>query len=498
MFNPNEPQRQRTSQENLECQYASRSIEQSDYLWPEFRLELVDGKFLVGGTLEGSRWLLQEALIGWGLESAIALAPLDHWWEALGCAYEVQCYSQSEWLTWAEEQPISSNYRQEWWPPLGSQYKGEHRWIRDRLRQSLSTAISQGILGACFGPNYGMQVETHVFTPDILMRSDVRLAENTCHDCYMEGGADMVVEIVLPEHVTLEEQVRRRYYEQGNVAHYWIVNPVTKQIQFWQWYPEGYQLQSLDPDGCYRGVSGLTFSPAMFWSAEHELSAFTSVQQPRRWHLEFEEGEELGWGSLPFEPNVALSPYSIEVEQFISWCPETKLEGGPFPLIGGSEVGTRNVIAMLLMSLGLVDAVRLMPGYEWVRVLRRIERQQQQDCQKRQEWWSCAQAIAHQLQTEYQVGGVGLIGNFLQSDPLNAWSELHLVLWDVPEQSKMPNPRQTLTDAPPTRITEVQRASPAEWQQICQGMTVLVGQWRRQEQPRPQKRLQFQWLPSPA
>ena len=53
-----------SSQEDLKNDYASQEIELQFWQQPEFRLELVDGQFLVGGTLEGSRWLLKEALIG--------------------------------------------------------------------------------------------------------------------------------------------------------------------------------------------------------------------------------------------------------------------------------------------------------------------------------------------------------------------------------------------------------------------------------------------------
>ncbi len=235
------PRGQRTPQEDLECHCASRQIEQTDYFYPEFRLELIDGKFWVGGLLDGSRWLLKEALIGWGLESAIAFAPLDQWWEALRLAYGVSCQSPEQWLTWAEDLPIDADYREHWWPPLGSRYLGEHHWVRDRLRNSLSTAVSQAKLGSCCGPNYGMQVGQHMFTPDVLMVGDVRLAENILHDCYIAGVADLVIEIVLPEKADIDEQLRRQYYEQGTVPHYWVVNPVTQQTQFWEWSTEGYQ-----------------------------------------------------------------------------------------------------------------------------------------------------------------------------------------------------------------------------------------------------------------
>ncbi|MUG92769.1 hypothetical protein F7734_10030 [Scytonema sp. UIC 10036] len=480
------------TQQGLEYHCASQSIELSECSEPEFRLELVEGKFLVGGTIEGSRWLLKEALIGWGLEAAVAFAPLQKWWEALKVAYEVPHTLPDEWLTWAEDLPLSPDYQDRWYPPLGSRFKGEHRWVLDDLRQGLSTAISQAGLGKCFGPNYGMQLGNHVFTPDILMCTTSRLAENTCHDCYMEGAADLVVEIVLPEQALLYEQVVKQYYEQGNVLHYWVVNPVSKQFQFWRWSPQGYQLQSLDSDGCYRGVSGLTFNPELFRSKEQGLPAFSSIWQPRRWEMRYEQGEELGWGSLELTPIVEKQPHAIQPEQFIAWCPETKLESGP--LIGGGEIGTRNAIAMLLMSLGLVETVKLMPGYEWVRILRRIERQQQQDARLKQEWWQYAQTLAQQLQSEYQVGGVGIIGDLIKDLPLNFWSEIHLVLWEVPEQFKKWRFLQGLPDNPRICLTEVERATPAQWQALCENMTVLVGQWQGIEQPRRRKKLQFYWL----
>ena len=493
MSNERKQLRYPPTQQGLEYHCATQSIDQSECLSPEFRLELVGGQFLVGGTIAGSRWLLKEALIGWGLDAAIAFAPLDKWWEALRLAYEVPHQSMDEWLTWAEDLPLSPDYRDQWWPPLGSRFQGEHRWVRDSLRQALSAAVSQAGLGACFGPNYGMQVEADVFTPDIIMRGIERLPENTCHDCYMEGAANLVIEIVLPENADIDEQVRRRYYEQGRVQHYWIVDSVAQQVKFWQWSVEGYRLQSLDADGCYRGLSGLNFSPEIFWLPQQQrLPAFTSIWQQRRWEFRYEFGEEINWGSVPFTPIVDLQPHTIQAEQFIAWCPETKLEGGPFPLIGGSEVGTRNAIAMLLMSLGLVETVKLMPGYEWVRSLRRIHRQQQQDEGRRQTWKQQAQALAYRLQTEYQVGGVGVIGDLMRTQPLNFWSEIHLILWEVPEKFDKWGFWNSLPQTPRVRLTEVEYATKAEWQE-CQDMTVLVGNWQGQ-QPRKRKRLQFNWL----
>ena len=60
-----------------------------DYLaWAHgSRIELVNGKLVIGKSLSHSRLLLHQILRGWGLEAAIALAPESMWWSALSAAF---------------------------------------------------------------------------------------------------------------------------------------------------------------------------------------------------------------------------------------------------------------------------------------------------------------------------------------------------------------------------------------------------------------------------
>ncbi len=46
---------------------------------PRTKLELIDGKLIVGKSLTHSRLLLSQILRGWGLEAAISLAPESLW-----------------------------------------------------------------------------------------------------------------------------------------------------------------------------------------------------------------------------------------------------------------------------------------------------------------------------------------------------------------------------------------------------------------------------------
>jgi hypothetical protein len=54
---------------------------------PEPKLELIDGRLIVGNGLVGSRHLLWEILCDYGTEAALALAPYDTWLEAMGEAF---------------------------------------------------------------------------------------------------------------------------------------------------------------------------------------------------------------------------------------------------------------------------------------------------------------------------------------------------------------------------------------------------------------------------
>ena len=348
-----------------------------------------------------------------------------------------------------------------------------------------------------------MQLAQDVLIPDMLVLNTRQLAQDLAHGCYTEVPAYLVVEVTYPEQDAVDRRTRHALYEQAEVQHYWIVDPAKQQFEFWQWSSEGYQLGSLDPDGCYRGINDLSFSPELFWLNMQEnqplynpkLPAFTGVAQPRQWELRKEPGAEISYGSLPFMPAVGLSPQPISPEQFISWCPETKLEGGPFPLVSGSEVGTRNAIAMLLMSVGLVEAVKLVSSYEWVRVLRRLAREQAEDAKRKAIWRQLAKETAHKLVNEHGVGGVGVIDALVDDRPLNRWSQVHLVLWGVPEEFKAWSIAQLLPDEIPVELTQAVWATPGDWQEITDRMEVLAGDGQPHG-PRPQERMAFYWLDS--
>ncbi|MEL6381961.1 MAG: hypothetical protein AAFQ89_05720 [Cyanobacteria bacterium J06626_18] len=139
-----------------------------------------------------------------------------------------------------------------------------------------------------------------------------------------------------------------------------------------------------------------------------------------------------------------------------------------------------------------MEAVKLVAGYKWVRVLRRVTRRQQEDAQQREIWWQRARAIARQLYQEQGIGGVGIIGSLVKDMPLNRWSQIHLVLWDVPQGAKIWQSWQIMPNDPPMNLTEAAWALPGEWQEIAERMQVPEGKGKPYG-PRPQERWAFRW-----
>ncbi|MEM6839098.1 MAG: Uma2 family endonuclease, partial [Cyanobacteria bacterium P01_C01_bin.120] len=171
---------------------------------------------------------------------------------------------------------------------------------------------------------------------------------------------------LMPGHEVSDRAQKYEYYQAAGVPEYWLVEPTAEQVEFYRLIDGHYQQQPLAADGFYRpsSVPGLAFCPAVLWQDEDASpidAGLWVVEQPvENWQR---PPSEVGpkWGSLLFISNIQLEAVSISFEEFISWAPRAKfefIEGKP---LIESTPGTRNVLAMLLMTFGLASVVQLLP-----------------------------------------------------------------------------------------------------------------------------------------
>jgi len=401
---------------------------------PESKLELLDGRLIVGNGLDGSRLLLRQILRGWGAEAAVSLGAHEQWIEALHTAYGF-AHPFNGSLELLEQEAARVTYQT---PDLSRGREGQDDGQR-QMRSNLSFGL-HGLLtvlgGHALGRDFAMKLGGDVFSPDLLYFKGERL--NKLHEYYLDGPAELVIEVALPAHRHYDCEIKRELYARGGVPEYVIIDPGRRAVEFHRLTNGDYRLTPPDGDGRYRPVSvpGLAIVIEDLWSEDDYFAA-----DKRPFVLEppvatppaggrSERG--LGWGSLPFRPRLSPHSENIRFEEFISWCPEAKFEGvgGRLEICG--RRGTRDLTGMLAMSLGMIEVCRLLPPLDWVSALKTAGARLVRQPEIRDEWWRKARAVAAKLRETFGFKRLGVTGDLLDASPLNYWSELELVIWEMP------------------------------------------------------------------
>jgi hypothetical protein len=410
---------------------------------PEPKLELIDGRLIVGNGVVGSRRLLKEILDGYGTLAALALAPVELWREALQRGFtELRPPSMDSplavWRSWARALVYEPAVA-----PAGPHVDGRHRCAAQELLFGLSSTASIGGFGLAMGRDIVMKVGENAFTPDVFLLRRERIDRMKYRYC--EEPADLVIEVLAPGHETQDRDVKRGHYAAARIPEYWLIDPHRRTADFLRLTGGVYQLRHLDPDGRYRPlwIPGLVFVPAQLWA---------HLEDPR-WHSPTGKGlfdieqrqpelearplsdHGIQWGDLPFAAQLQLEPAKIRFDEFASWCPEAKFEGDGDKIIIGGRLGTRNVLGMLLRTVGMVEAVRLLHPRLWVRGRAAEERAWVRDADRKARWWELARQVAAQLRQNYGWRRIAVFGDLTCSQPLHYWSELTLFALDPPTKS---------------------------------------------------------------
>ena len=81
------------------------------------------------------------------------------------------------------------------------------------------------------------------------------------------------------------------------------------------------------------------------------------------------EEDGIDWNHLPTQFLIDLESAAIAFEDYLYWVPESKFEMVDGKSWIGCKAGICGLIGMLLMTLGLVEVVRLFHPQDWVESL---------------------------------------------------------------------------------------------------------------------------------
>lgn len=168
-----------------------------------------------------------------------------------------------EFLAWADEDTLA-----EWVDGevvMTSPASVRHQLIGDFLLKVLGTYVEGRDLGMVLSAPFQMKLE-HGREPDLLFLVQAHLGR--LRETYLDGPADLVVEIVSPESAERDRGAKFYEYARGGVPEYWLLDPEMERAEFYHLDTRGhYQWAAPDAEGIYHSLvlSGFWLRVEWLW-----------------------------------------------------------------------------------------------------------------------------------------------------------------------------------------------------------------------------------------
>lgn len=151
-----------------------------------------------------------------------------------------------EFLEWADEDTFA-----EWVGGeviMSSPASLPHQDIVDFLVSVIRMFVVSKELGVVISAPFQMKME-HGREPDVLFIT--REHQDRLKATYLDGPADLVVEVVSPESAGRDRGDKFYEYERGGVTEYWLIDPLMRRAEFYQLEAKRYRIIPIDFDMIY-------------------------------------------------------------------------------------------------------------------------------------------------------------------------------------------------------------------------------------------------------
>ncbi len=155
----------------------------------------------------------------------------------------------------------------------------EHQLVADWLVRYIGEFLDRNPIGLIISNPFQMRLlrSERGREPDILFVSSENL--HRLHDTYLEGGADLVVEITSPESLLRDRGEKFAEYELEGIREYWIVDPDARRVDFYVLGEDGrYERRREDADGVYHSevLKGFRLPVRWLWERPPLMEALRS------------------------------------------------------------------------------------------------------------------------------------------------------------------------------------------------------------------------------
>lgn len=154
----------------------------------------------------------------------------------------------------------------------------EHQRVRDFLLTVMRLFVEARRLGEMFSAPYLMRLPTRPSgrEPDLFFVAAAHA--DRVKDTFVDGPADLVVEIVSPDSEERDRVAKFGEYEGDGIPEYWLIDPLRRQAAFYGLSRDGrYHSGSIDADGVYRSAALPDFWLRVAWLWQRPLPPVAEV-----------------------------------------------------------------------------------------------------------------------------------------------------------------------------------------------------------------------------
>ena len=155
----------------------------------------------------------------------------------------------------------------------------QHQLIIKFLMTVLGLFVEIHNLGEVIQAGYAMKLEPQRRgrEPDLVFVSRENAGMLT-HK-YLNGAADIAVEIVSPESVERDRQIKFSEYEAAGVKEYWVIDPQEKQAEFYRLNADGFYQLIPAPKGVFESEALPEFFLRVEWLWQESPPTITALKE---------------------------------------------------------------------------------------------------------------------------------------------------------------------------------------------------------------------------
>jgi Uma2 family endonuclease len=179
-----------------------------------------------------------------------------------------------QFLDWADEDSGAEWVAGEVIVP--SPASARHGAIKVFLTRILATFVEMHRLGRVFDAGFQMKLAHSGREPDVMFIATAHL--DRLKSTYLDGPADLVIEIVSPESVERDRRDKLAEYQEAGIPEYWLIDPLADHAECYQLDAAGkYQAVPPDANGAYHSRALPGFWLRVAWLAQETLPDPTRV-----------------------------------------------------------------------------------------------------------------------------------------------------------------------------------------------------------------------------